>query len=230
MSIGMESWKTPSVELIEKVLFYHKAFTLLLPYYKNNEDKNVWIVKPASNARGHGIWVSNKLSDILPSNSQGLKGHDTVVMKYIENPLLYPVITKNTNNKDSTEYHKFDIRLWVLVTSIEPLEIYIFSSFYGRLCSFPYKLGDFSNTGIHLSNYSINKQFFQKTKKASPQKKDNLGRSYTNLKSSKKDSSLTSSMLATTRSVQTRKLGKSKSKTVTGGFRKKKTGAAANTS
>ena len=124
-----------------------------MPYYKNNEDKNVWIVKPASNARGHGIWVSNKLKDILPTNGQGNKGQDTVVMKYIENPLLFPV---------NQELFKFDIRQWVLVTSIDPLEIYVFNSFYGRLCSFPYKLDDFSNTGIHLSNFSLNKQFFQK--------------------------------------------------------------------
>jgi Tubulin-tyrosine ligase family len=76
-----------------------------------------------------------------------------VVMKYIENPLLFPV---------NQELFKFDIRQWVLVTSIDPLEIYVFNSFYGRLCSFPYKLDDFSNTGIHLSNFSLNKQFFQK--------------------------------------------------------------------
>lgn len=43
---------------------------------------------------------------------------------------------------------------------MEPLEIYIFSGFYGRMCSFPYKLAEFDNTGIHLSNYTLNKKFF----------------------------------------------------------------------
>ena len=152
MSYGKDSWKTPNSNLIEKFLHYHKCFQILIPYYKNDESKNVWIVKPASNARGNGIWVSNKLSDILPNNQdKGSKGSDTIVMKYIENPLLFPFKGRE---------FKFDIRQWVLVTSVDPLEIYIFNSFYGRLCSFPYKLDDFSNTGIHLSNYSLNKQFF----------------------------------------------------------------------
>jgi hypothetical protein len=53
-----------------------------------------------------------------------------------------------------------------LVTSLAPLEVYVFTSFYGRLCSQPYKLADFEDVRIHLSNYSVNKQFF--TKKQNP--------------------------------------------------------------
>jgi hypothetical protein len=75
---------------VEKYLFFHLCFQRLLPYYKHKEDKNVWIIKPASNARGHGIWLSNKLSEILPPGTSGSRGNDTVVMKYIENPLLIP--------------------------------------------------------------------------------------------------------------------------------------------
>lgn len=35
---------------------------------------------------------------------------------------------------------KFDIRQWVLVKSIDPIEIYIFSECYLRLCFDSYKV------------------------------------------------------------------------------------------
>ena len=50
-----------------------------------------------------------------------------VVQKYIEAPLLL-------NNK------KFDIRVWVLVTSFDPLVVYYYDNFYLRLCSADYGL------------------------------------------------------------------------------------------
>jgi len=52
---------------------------------------------------------------------------------------------------------KFDIRQWVLVTSWEPLEIYVFDSAYIRICSEEFSLDDFNNTYKHLSNYRIQK-------------------------------------------------------------------------
>lgn len=154
MGFMKQYWKPPSKELIFQLYLYHQTFENLIPQiYNNSERKNLWIVKPASNARGQGIKVMNKLKDILPKKERGNKGRDIIVMKYLEKPLLYQVKEK---------YYKFDIRQWVLVTSFQPLEIWIFGSFYGRMCSKEYKLSDFEDTAIHLSNYSVNKSFFKK--------------------------------------------------------------------
>ena len=53
---------------------------------------------------------------------------------------------------------KFDIRQWVLVTSFDPLEVYMFNSCYLRLCSSEFSLDNFKNNFAHISNYSIQKK------------------------------------------------------------------------
>ena len=70
------------------------------------------------------------------------------------------------NAKDSklrfAEGKKFDIRQWVLVRRLSPLEIYKFDKCYIRLCSEAYNPNQFSNLKEHLTNYSQNKLFFEK--------------------------------------------------------------------
>ena len=74
------------------------------------------------------------------------KSEKTVICKYISNPLLI-------NN------HKFDLRIYVLVTCIEPLRIYIYNEGLVRFASEPYdQKGTKKNLYSHLTNYSINKK------------------------------------------------------------------------
>ena len=103
--------------------------------------RNVWVVKPSYNARGIGIYCTDKFKDIV---HEGKKAASKIVQKYVETPLLI-------KNK------KFDIRQWVLVTSWEPLDVYVFDSAYIRLCSNDYTLSDLQDVYKHLSNYSIQK-------------------------------------------------------------------------
>ena len=71
-----------------------------------------------------------------------------IVQKYIEKPLLLNHLN---------EIRKFDIRQWVLVTSFEPLQVYIFSQFYVRICGSKYDLSDIQDSYKHLTNFSIQK-------------------------------------------------------------------------
>ena len=54
--------------------------------------------------------------------------------------------------------YKFDIRLYVLVTSIDPLKVYIFNEGLVRFASEPYQPGLKGSKFSHLTNYSINKR------------------------------------------------------------------------
>jgi len=69
-----------------------------------------------------------------------------VVQRYIKNPLLL-------------NGYKFDLRIYILVTSVNPLEMFIYKEGFGRFSTVPYSIdpNDKLNKYIHLTNVSINK-------------------------------------------------------------------------
>lgn len=56
--------------------------------------------------------------------------------------------------------HKFDMRIYVLVTSMNPLEAYVYKEGFARLSTQRYSLdgGDINNKFIHLTNFSVQKE------------------------------------------------------------------------
>lgn len=101
--------------------------------------KTKWIVKPPASARGTGIKVIHKWNQIP-------KKIPLIVQRYISNPYLI-----NGN--------KFDLRLYVLVTSFNPLRIYLYDNGLVRFASVKYseENSTLTNRYMHLTNYSINK-------------------------------------------------------------------------
>ncbi|XP_065357014.1 tubulin monoglutamylase TTLL4 isoform X2 [Calliphora vicina] len=102
--------------------------------------KNVkWIIKPPASARGTGIRVVDRWAQIP-------KRKPLIVQKYIERPLLI-------------NGSKFDLRLYVLVTSINPLRVYMYHNGLARFASVKYsdKSDTLNDRCMHLTNYSINK-------------------------------------------------------------------------
>jgi len=97
-----------------------------------------WIAKPSASSQGKGIFLVESL-DQLPSEPY-------VVSQYIANPLL-------VNNL------KFDMRIYVLVTSYDPLRIYVYEEGLARFASEEYTgLGRKDARYMHLTNYSVNKR------------------------------------------------------------------------
>ena len=67
---------------------------------------------------------------------------------------------------NQNDLRKFDIRQWVLVTSIQPLKVYIYKSAYLRICGQHYDINLYEDSLRHLSNfslqkYAVNKEVFQ---------------------------------------------------------------------
>ncbi|XP_065161645.1 tubulin monoglutamylase TTLL4-like isoform X2 [Atheta coriaria] len=104
-----------------------------------------WIIKPPASARGVGIKVINKWSQLPKQTS-------IVVQKYIADPYLI-------------NGSKFDLRLYVLVTSFNPLRIYLYPEGLVRFASVKYSDNDkdLKDRFMHLTNYSINKLSSQYT-------------------------------------------------------------------
>ncbi len=125
--------------------FFPETFCLssdrsrLIKEFGNRRRKN-FIVKPDAGAQGRGIFLIRKLEDINVDSC-------FIVQKYISNPLLIDGL-------------KFDLRFYVLITSIEPLTIYLYRNGLTRLATVPYEKPDdknIKNVFMHLTNYSINK-------------------------------------------------------------------------
>lgn len=125
----------------------------VVPQYKLNGHRNIWIMKPSNLSRGRGVTCVDSLAPIEESlsatNDVGL-----IVQKYIENPMII-------------RERKFDIRQWVLVTSLCPLKIWIWKEPYLRFGAEDYKMEDLGNIYSHLTNNSIAKHSaqFNKEKK-----------------------------------------------------------------
>jgi hypothetical protein len=103
---------------------------------------SIWIVKPAALSCGREISVVTGLRQLL-SQVSAMDFH-CVAQKYIERPLLV------------RKKRKFDIRQWVLVTSVNPLVIYGFSECYLRLSGREFDL-QATDSFTHLCNHSIQK-------------------------------------------------------------------------
>lgn len=112
------------------------------PQYKINGDKNIWILKPAGLSRGRGIQVFSNLDDIR--SHIYLKESNWIAQKYIENPLII-------------NRRKFDLRIWVLVTSVNPLTIWFWDKPYVRFPAADYNDTNLSDRFIHLTNNSVAK-------------------------------------------------------------------------
>lgn len=101
---------------------------------------NLWIMKPVGLSRGRGIRVVDDISQVI-------YGESTVVQRYEHNPLLL-------------NGYKFDLRLYVLVTSFNPLEAFVYEEGFARFTTAKYTLDPaaLSNRFVHLTNSSVNKE------------------------------------------------------------------------
>jgi hypothetical protein len=103
---------------------------------KLNPEEN-FIVKPKASSCGRGISVI-KGKDPVP-----LK--ECIIQKYIDNPLLI-------------DGNKFDLRLYVCVTSYSPLKVYLYHDGLVRFSTKKYDMENIKDVFSHLTNYSINKK------------------------------------------------------------------------
>ncbi|XP_032963345.1 tubulin polyglutamylase TTLL5 isoform X3 [Rhinolophus ferrumequinum] len=105
-----------------------------------SKDRGPWIVKPVASSRGRGVYLINNPNQISLEEN-------TLVSRYISNPLLI-------------DDFKFDVRLYVLVTSYDPLVIYLYEEGLARFATVRYDQGakNIRNQFMHLTNYSVNKK------------------------------------------------------------------------
>ncbi|XP_061302466.1 tubulin polyglutamylase TTLL13 isoform X2 [Pezoporus flaviventris] len=122
--------------------------------YGGTRRKRAFICKPDSGCQGKGIFVTRNPEDIQ-------HGEHMICQQYISKPFLI-------------DGFKFDMRLYVLVTSCDPLRVFVYKEGLVRFATVKYidpssgkpvKKGGFQGTHtasddicMHLTNYAINKR------------------------------------------------------------------------
>jgi len=92
--------------------FFPRTFMLPADYtelkkeFDNKKGHKTFIVKPSKGAQGTGIMITRSLSDIDPQEPN-------IVQRYMHRPHLL-------------DGYKYDLRIYVLLTSLQPLRIYLF--------------------------------------------------------------------------------------------------------
>ncbi|BFG03602.1 tubulin polyglutamylase TTLL13P [Drosophila madeirensis] len=106
-----------------------------------SKHKRTYILKPYSSGRGRGIWITPDLKTVS-------KREKLICQTYIERPLLI-------------DGFKFDLRVYTLITSVDPLRIFVYNEGLARFATHKYvapTLGNSHNVYMHLTNYSLNRR------------------------------------------------------------------------
>ncbi|MEW5301029.1 MAG: hypothetical protein WDW36_003912 [Sanguina aurantia] len=110
------------------------------PSVTQPKGRNLWILKPVGLSRGRGIRIVSSLAEVEESAEEPV-----VLQRYITSPLLM-------------DGFKFDLRLYVLVTSFNPLEAWLHCEGFARFATLPFSLDQVSDRFVHLTNASVQKE------------------------------------------------------------------------
>jgi tubulin polyglutamylase TTLL7 len=103
-------------DFVPKTWIMPSDYSQLLSYsidMKKAQQKRTFILKPSNAAMGHGIKLYRNIEKIQPTDN-------FIVQEYIANPYLL-------------DKYKFDLRIYALVTSCDPLRAFIFNNGLVRL-------------------------------------------------------------------------------------------------
>ncbi|XP_055695585.1 tubulin polyglutamylase TTLL6-like [Lutzomyia longipalpis] len=109
--------------------------------YSRSHPSTVFILKPDHGSQGRGIRLCRNLR--VSSMTQ----EKVICQEYVKTPLL-------------VDGFKFDMRVYVLISDMDPLRIYVYNEGLARFATNKYRQPTLSNKGdifMHLTNYSLNK-------------------------------------------------------------------------
>ncbi|KAG8342690.1 putative tubulin tyrosine ligase [Trypanosoma vivax] len=131
-------------DIIPMTFIIPRQSAQLEEYVRQNPDSEenplVFIVKPNASSCGRGIHLCRGMP-AMPTGTRNM-----VCQRYVGNPMLI-------------YGRKFDLRIYCVVTSFDPLRIYLFDEGLVRFAAekYPGMSNDMDNIQKHLTNYSVNK-------------------------------------------------------------------------
>ncbi|XP_061590845.1 probable tubulin polyglutamylase TTLL9 [Cololabis saira] len=119
----------------------------------NRNSGSTWIMKPVAKSQGKGIFLFRKLKDITDWKKNSSRSEEEkdaahvenyVAQRYVESPYLI-------NGR------KFDLRVYVLVTSYVPLRAWLYRDGFARFSGTRFSLTSIHDKYMHLTNVSVQK-------------------------------------------------------------------------
>lgn len=151
-----EEYELPA-EWVPTTFALPNDYALFVEEFRRNPNA-AWIAKPTGKAQGRGIFLVSKLQQLKkwsggnqranPSQTaMPFRGEPYIISRYVADPLLI-------GGK------KFDMRLYVLVTSYRPLKVFLYRGGFCRFCVEQYSsdVAEIDNIFVHLTNVAIQRQ------------------------------------------------------------------------
>uniref|UniRef100_A0A3Q3KPF8 Tubulin--tyrosine ligase-like protein 9 n=1 Tax=Monopterus albus TaxID=43700 RepID=A0A3Q3KPF8_MONAL len=127
---------------------------------------STWIMKPVTKSQGKGIFLFRKLKDIIDWKK--------VMFTQTDNAVLTQDGTRSEEQKDAAQVEsyvaqryienpylingrKFDLRVYVLVTSYAPLKAWLYRDGFARFSSSRFSLSSIHDKYMHLTNVAVQK-------------------------------------------------------------------------
>ncbi|NWJ03749.1 TTLL9 polyglutamylase, partial [Crypturellus undulatus] len=163
--------------------FFPKTFEMPLEYHMFVEEfrKNpgtTWIMKPVGRSQGKGIFLFRKLKDIIDWRKVrttlffwGMSDWN-FALSLLFKPLLLLDGLRTDDQKDETQVEvyvaqryienpyliggrKFDLRVYVLVTSYIPLKVWLYRDGFARFSNTRFTLNSIDDHYVHLTNVAV---------------------------------------------------------------------------
>eukprot|EP00249_Psilotum_nudum_P013413 c24316_g1_i2 orf=397-2796(-) len=112
----------------------------------NSERLKTYILKPDNGSQGRGVVLVQNADDLKQAVG-GLAGANMLAQKYLTNPMLL-------------NGYKFDLRIYILMLSCDPLHLFLYREGIARFCTEKYmkpERGNLKLSCMHLTNYAVNK-------------------------------------------------------------------------
>lgn len=131
----------PDHELTRRLAFFPRAYVMPDDYHALQatalaDPAQRWILKPTNASKGKGVRV---LTDV----AEAPLARDWLVQEYLANP-------------HTIRGHKYVLRLYVLISSLAPLRVYLYRQGFAKLASEPWDPDDADNPYSQLTNPDIN--------------------------------------------------------------------------
>ncbi|GAA0566539.1 hypothetical protein ACFQH5_02800 [Halomonas salifodinae] len=128
-------------EYAARLGFFPRAYVMPRDYHAlqeaaQNHPERRWILKPTNASKGKGVRV-------LRDAAEAPLARDWLVQEYLANP-------------HTIRGHKYVLRLYVLISSLAPLRVYLYRQGFAKLASEPWDPEDADNPFSQLTNPDIN--------------------------------------------------------------------------